>query len=286
MKLPNQYQRHDIRIRYHEGMSKNFTEDIDAILPEHRMKTLEIIKEYQNKRLDWYRGNLKPIDRNPSLKKLLAKDIAMFAARGITTAEEYVEAAFHAIESSSEETVMGNTWQHIITEISNNTVESGDFTTERDGIIWVCELKSQTNTTNSSSFPQELRTLKARVEESSRRRRASRKQVKAAICISRDNNPKDEIKTYTPSDFQYENRDLAGFEYRYISGEKFWKWLTGYSSAIGLLMPLSHNITGGNEVAEARTQCIQSLKCELRELLAKHELSNSIDDLVKLRARI
>lgn len=267
-------------------MSKNFTEDKDAILPEHRAKALELIKEYQNRRLDWYRGNLKPKDRNPSLKKLLAKDIAMFAARGITTAEEYVEAAFHAIESSSEETIMGNTWQDILTAISDNTVESGDFTTDREGIRWICELKSQTNTTNSSSFPQELRTLKALVDESYKRQKDSRKQVKAAICISRDDKPKDEMKTYTSSDSHHENRDLNGFEYRYITGEKFWRWLTGYSSAVGLLMPLSHNITGGDEVAEARTQCIQSLKCELLELLTKHNLSNSIDDLVKLRALI
>ena len=271
------------------SMSTELTNITEETLIKHREKVFEIIKEYQMKRINWYKDNLKPKNRKSDVSKLinkiLAKDITMFALRGITTAEEYIDAAFPALESSSEETVMGNTWQEILTQISENTFDTGDITTERDGILWVCEIKSQTNTTNSSSLPQELRALRTRMEEITGRKRVSKQEVKAAFCVTRDKKPKDEFKTYEASAIQRENHDLNGFEYRYITGEKFWTWLTGYPSEAGLLMPLSA-ITGGDKVAEARTQCIQNLKCELLELLKKHNLSNSIDDLVMLRALI
>lgn len=270
-------------------MSTELTKIADTDLTKHREEVFEIIKRYQNNRINWYKDNLKPKNKKSEVSKLLdrllTKDITMYALRGITTAEGYIDVAFPALESSSEETVMGNTWQEILTRISENTMDTGDITTERDGILWVCEIKSQTNTTNSSSLPQELRALRTRMEEITGRKRVSKQEVKAAFCVTRDKNPKDEFKTYKASAVQRENHDLNGFEYRYITGEKFWTWLTGYPSEAGLLMPLSA-ISGGDEVAEARTHCVQSLKCELLELLRKHNLSNSIDDLVKLRARI
>src|SRR5699024_3802789 len=108
-------------------------------------------------RLNWYRKEM-------SLKRLLSKDIAMFAARGVESADEYLDTAFNAVESSSEETVMGNHWQKILSAISADTLDTGDLTTVRDGILWVCEVKSQTNTTNAASFPQELRGLRARMD--------------------------------------------------------------------------------------------------------------------------
>jgi hypothetical protein len=270
-------------------MSTELTNSTENTLIQHREKVFKVIKEYQMKRINWYEENMKPKSRKSDVSKLidkiLTKDITMFALRGITTAEEYVDAAFPALESSSEETVMGNTWHKILTQISENTFDTGDITTERDGILWVCEIKSQTNTTNSSSHPQELRALRTRIEEITGRKRVSKQEVKAAFCVTRDKNPKDEFRIFKASAVQRENYDLNGFEYRYITGEKFWTWLTGYPSEIGLVMPLSA-ISGGDKVAEARTQCIQSLKCELLELLTKHNLSNNIDDLVKLRALI
>lgn len=208
----------------------------------------------------------------------------MFVARGINTAEGYVAEAFRAAESSSEETVMGTSWQNIIAQISVNTVDSGDLTAERDDAVWVCEIKSQTNTTNSTSFAGELRALRARMEEISRRRRSTNKPVRGAICITRDKKAKDEIRIYD-NDWPPENRDLKGFEYRYITGEKFWRWLTGYPSEIGLLMPLGQ-IEGGREVAKARAASLRRLKKELKNMLSEHGLTNSIDDLVELRKRI
>lgn len=142
----------------------------------------------------------------------------MFAARGVATAEEFVLEAFRACESSSEETVMGNLWQALIAAISSDTLDTGDMMTVRDGALYVCELKSQVNTTNSASFPQELRELKDKCETQRRFKRASNQQVLPAFCVLRHNKAIDEIRTYQPDERDQANRDIAGFQYRYLTG--------------------------------------------------------------------
>lgn len=248
-------------------------------LSNHRDIALQFIREYQNQRIEWYDKVV--------LKKFLAKDVTMFAARGCVTAFDYLNEAFHATESSSEETVIGTTWQKILASISDDTLDTGDLTTLRGGVLWVLELKSQPNTTNSSSLPQELRSLRSRKEEIEGRRRASGQQVKAALCIAREGKVnaagKDETVTYRSSTLQRENRDLDGFEYRYISGKKFWQWLAGYDSEVGLLMPIS-DIDGTN-VKLARDRCYVRLSLELTNMLDRNDLGRTIDDLVKLRDR-
>lgn len=238
---------------------------------------LEVIKEYQRNRIKWY--------DSVKLKKFLSKDITLFAARGCTTVFDYFEEAFSAVESSSEETVMGTAWQKILAKISEDTLDTGDLTTLRDGVLWVLELKSQPNTTNSSSAVQELRSLRSRQREIAGRRRASSQEVKAAMCIMRESSAtspgKDINMVYTAPDSQLENRDLDGFEYRYISGKKFWQWLAGYDSEIGLLMPISD--IDGRMVHMARDRCKIRLRVELNSALEKNNLGQSIDDLVKLR---
>ena len=57
------------------------------------------VAKYQTKRLKSY--------RKMHLSQLLGKDVLLFAARGVTTAYAFVDEAFKAAESSSEETVMG-----------------------------------------------------------------------------------------------------------------------------------------------------------------------------------
>ncbi|MCB4208909.1 PmeII family type II restriction endonuclease [Arthrobacter sp. UM1] len=258
-------------------MSNEPVTEIPDELSDHQDVALRIIKEYQERRIGFY--------EKLRLKELLEKDIAMFAARGCTTALEYLTEAFHAKESSSEETVMGTHWQRILSAISADTLDTGDLTTQRDGALWVLELKSQTNTTNSSSFVQELRGLRTRMEELKGRRRASGQAVKAAMCIVRDGKVgKDETRVYKSPDLQRENRDLDGFEYRYITGAKFWQWLAGFNSSIGLLMPLSN--VDGSRVQAAREKSLARLSNELTDQLSSHDLGGSLDDLVVLRDRI
>lgn len=252
---------------------------IPADLARAKSESLKIINEYQTKRIDWY--------QKVKLKDILRKDIAMFAARGVATADDFVKESFRAVESSSEETMMGNHWHQILAAISENTLDTGDLTTEREGVIWVCEIKSQPNTTNSSSFPQELRSLRTRRDEIKNRRRVSKQDVKVAYCVLRDpargGKGYDEMRRFPSESLFKENEDLSGFEYRYISGKQFWKWMSGFDSEVAILMPLSDLHAMGHQVAVARDNAEQRLRQELHVELTAHGLGTTIDDVVKLR---
>ena len=177
-----------------------YTDDV----ARQRAIAYDMLREFSAKRAAYYRDSSKI-----NLKKLLGKDVIMFAARGVATAEEFVLEAFRACESSSEETVMGNLWQALIAAISSDTLDTGDMMTVRDGALYVCELKSQVNTTNSASFPQELRELKDKCETQRRFKRASNQQVLPAFCVLRHNKAIDEIRTYQPDERDQANRPPA-----------------------------------------------------------------------------
>ncbi|WP_303251365.1 PmeII family type II restriction endonuclease [uncultured Senegalimassilia sp.] len=236
----------------------------------------EMLSKFAEKRTAWYRDT-----RSVNLDKLLSKDVVMFAARGITTASAFVEESFRACESSSEETVMGNTWQSIIAGISSDTLDTGDMMTVRDGAIYVCELKSQTNTTNSSSFPQELRELKDKCEAQKRFKRASGQDVLPAFCVLRNKKPIDEWRTFDPDPRDLPNQDIRGFRYRYLAGPAFWQWLTGFDSVEGLVDDLSRIELG--EIREARMECLTRLHAEMQIALEDNKLGSSISDVLKLK---
>ena len=237
------------------------------------------LSEFAAKRAQYYR------DRSRiNVNKLLAKDVVMFAARGVQTAAEFVEEAFRACESSSEETVIGNTWQAIVAEISSDTLDTGDMMTARDGALYVCELKSQTNTTNSSSFPQELRALKEKCEAQKRYRRASGQDVLPAFCVLRSKTSIDEMRTYHSDERDLANRDLDGFQYRFLAGSAFWRWLTGFDSVDGLVEGISQIDIG--DVREARAECRARLQDEMAHALSARGLGDSMEDVLVLRRMV
>lgn len=82
-----------------------YTDDV----ARQRAIAYDMLREFSAKRAAYYRDSSKI-----NLRKLLGKDVIMFAARGVATAEEFVLEAFRACESSSEETVMGNLWQALV----------------------------------------------------------------------------------------------------------------------------------------------------------------------------
>ena len=241
---------------------------------------LEYLSDFAEQRLDYYKN---PKRDGLTLKGLLAKDVVMFAARGLYTSDEYVEEAFRAKESSSEETVMGNVWQAIIAAISEDTLDSGDLMTVRDNTLWVCELKAQRNTTNSSSFPQELRELKTKLEIQKRYQRASGQPLKAAFCIMRSQKSKDENRVYYAADGDRANYDLNGFEYRYLEGKKFWRWLANLDGPEGLIDDASSLCKNRRELSEARQARLRKLKDELNSELDKHNLQHTIDGVLQLK---
>lgn len=232
--------------------------------------------EFAAKRATWYRD-----EKCTNIKKLLSKDVVMFAARGVTTAAEFVDEAFRAYESSSEEGVMGSMWQAIIAAIASDTLDTGDMMTVRDGALYVCELKSQSNTTNSASFPQELRELKDKCEAQSRFRRASSQKVLPAFCVLRSAKSVDEVRTFSADVRDQANRDIDGFKYRYLEGKAFWLWLTGFEGVEGIIEDLELINTG--EVVEARGECIERLHKEMSQALKSNGFGNSINDVLALK---
>ena len=257
---------------------------------EYYVQSLDEIAKQRDiayQKLDDFAANRTAYYRDKSkinLKKLLSKDVVMFAARGISTAEEYVIEAFRACESSSEETVMGNTWQAIITAISSDTLDTGDMMTSRDGALYVCELKSQTNTTNSASFPQELRELKEKCEAQRRFRRASNQEIRPAFCVLRNSRSIDEIRTYHADIRDQANQDIDGFQYRYLAGSAFWLWLTGFESVEGLIDDVNRIHVG--DVAIARSECLARLQEEMREALSERGLGSTMNDVLMLKKDI
>lgn len=248
---------------------------IDDIM-ERRQITYKKLSEFAKNRERYYNDKTRI-----NLKKLLSKDVVMFAARGVDNAHDFVEESFRACESSSEETVMGNTWQSIITAISSDTLDTGDMMTVRDNALFVCELKSQTNTTNSSSFPQELRELKDKCESQRRFRRASSQKVLPAYCVLRSDKSIDEMRTYKPDSRDLANKDIDGFTYRYLSGSAFWKWLTGFDSVEGLVDDTSKIEVG--DVRHARERCKERLHREMDAALNSYGLGTSMNDVLQLK---
>ena len=243
--------------------------------PTPREVLIGELATFAAQRVAWY-GNPSKV----SLKKLLQKDVVMFAARGAQTSQEFVEESFHALESSSEEGVMGKLWQRTIAIISENTIDTGDLTTTRDGALWVCELKTQTNTTNSASNVQGLRNLKTKLADARRPRRGGQVPVKAAFCVVRGTS-KDEVRTFPANpDRPRENADLVGFEYRYLVGAAFWKWLAGFETPQELLGHLDDLDVAA--VRQARADCLGRLQQEMTDALKVAKLGTTISDVLKL----
>lgn len=231
------------------------------------------LREFARKRTAWYND-----PSRVSLDHLLKKDVLMFAARGVLTADEFVDDCFRAYESSSEESVMGTLWQAMIAGLSTDTLDTGDLTTLRDNTLWVCELKAQYNTTNSSSHVQELRDLQTRVADTRRPRRATSIPVRGAFCVLRGSDI-DRVEVYTPRRAG-ENEDLRGFEYRYISGRALWKWLTGYETPLDLVGSVEELEV--EEVRAARARCISRIKDDLTSRLVERGLGTTIGDVLRL----
>ncbi|MEG2026005.1 MAG: PmeII family type II restriction endonuclease [Gordonibacter sp.] len=245
-------------------------------IDEQREIAYRYLSDFAANRTTWYRD-----PKKTNLAMLLKKDVVMFAARGVATAEEFVIEAFRACESSSEETVIGNTWQAVVAAISSDTLDTGDMMTVRDGALYVCELKSQTNTVNSSSFPQELRELKDKCAAQKRFKRASNQDVLPAFCILKEKKPIDEMRTYRTSERDQANKDIDGFCYRYLAGPAFWQWLTGFDSVEGLVEDPSRIDTG--DVASARKECMERLLQEMNDALNQRFLPRSIAGVLRLK---
>jgi Type II restriction endonuclease EcoO109I len=227
--------------------------------------------EYVQRRREFY--------ENPSavLKKLLLKDVLLYALRGVEDSDQFVDHAFPALESSSEETMWGNSWQQALANVAPNTVGGGDLRTEREGVLWIIQLKLGPQ--NASSQAQDLRILKAKVLNESRDHHPGRKGVKPMYAIVRGAS-RDEWR-YVKGQSQA-NKDIESFGYQYMQGLAFLRWISADFDPAALVAALESQI---GPVPDARAQCVRDLKVLLRERLASEGLGNSITDVLALADR-
>lgn len=216
------------------------------------------------------------------LPQLLGKDVLLFAARGVASASAFVDEAFRAAESSSEETVMGNTRQELAILLSNSA-DTGDMTVVRDGVKYYCEMKSQTNTTNFGSLAAVLQELKFDVDndQSSAHRTVTNQRVGAALLISRSTKTLDEERVFHCDSIAKQPYSmLEGFTYRYISGRAMWQWVADVDDPIELVQPLTRLDDG--RVVAARADTLARLHHELDEELLARRLPDGIDSIYEL----
>jgi hypothetical protein len=203
------------------------------------------------------------------LDKLLKKDALLWVLRGARTIDDWTLLALSAHESSSEETVWGNTWQHILTSLAVNAVGAGDLLVDRDGVLWVIELKSQTNTLNSASRAQTLKVLKAKVEQHDRVRTPGRRGVKAMIGVIRG---PDEDRWINHRARSREDADIDGYGYQLMVGATFREWLTGFANPVELLDEQGLL----DRIPLARAACLARLNIEVRERLSAEGLPEDV----------
>ena len=218
--------------------------------------------------------------RNPKkiLNALLKKDTLLYALRGIRDSDEFIDHAFPAFESSSEETVWGNAWQEAIAKVAPNTVGGGDLRTERDGILWIIQLKMGAQ--NAGAQAQDIRVLQAKSLHEEREHHPGRKGVKAMYAIVRGR-PTDKWDRYRSR--TQANADINGFQYQLMVGFPFLEWISVEFDQQGLVRALSH-ITA--EVPGARSECIVQLKAMLRERLSAAGLRDDLESVVTLASGV
>lgn len=227
-------------------------DQLDLTSPEAVEKARRIVyaalDEYAQKRIDRY-GTL-------TLGDLLKKDLLMLAMRGISSAEEILDAAFAAFESSSEETHMGAFAQRIATDLADGAIDLSDVLVQKDGDLWVVEVKSQTNTITGTYRADAVRRLKLRVERFSRVRRVSGGRVRGMLGVLRGPSRDREIVQGRVEDYE----DLEGFAYTEKVGRPFWEWLTGQPGIASMIDRIPDKAT---DVGQARVASLRRLQSDL-----------------------
>lgn len=251
--------------RYGPAQYLRMPDELIEEVPDLLVRSFE---HYLRRRLEWYRAP------KTVLRGLLRKDGLSFALRGIQTADEFAEQAFFAHEASSEETMMGNAWQATLAAISPNSVGGGDLRTERDGTLWIIQVKLSRGQ-NASAEAQDLRMLKTKIIAETDHH-PGRKNVKAMLGFVRGPSV-DEWRTYRSKSAA--NRDIDMFQYQYKAGTEFLEWCSAgfaHASLIASLQPLT------SQMQEARTACISAVRVLLRESLTDAGLGLSMTDVLQL----
>jgi hypothetical protein len=226
-------------------------------------------EQYVERRLAWYKSP------KTVLRGILRKDGLPFALRGIQTADEFAEQAFYAHEASSEETMMGNAWQAALAAISPNSVGGGDLRTERDGTLWIIQVKLSRGQ-NAGAEAQDLRMLKTKLSHEIGDHHPGRKSVKAMLGFVLGPSM-DQWRTYRSKSAA--NKDIDMFQYQYVAGRDFLRWCSAEFSHAALLASLSPMTS---QMQQARDGCLRAVQSLLREKLAGAGLGLGMTDVLQL----
>jgi hypothetical protein len=228
---------------------------------------LDTFRQYVEKRIAFYS------DSGRILDSLLKKDILLLALRGIHTADEFVEHAFSAFESSSEETMWGNAWQEALAKATPNTVGGGDLRTERDGTLWIIQLKLGPQ--NAGTQAQDIRVLKGKVDQE-RDHHPGRKNVKGMYAIVRGK-PANEWRNHRST--VAVNRDIDGFQYQYMRGSEFLRWVGAEFAHENLVAALTAQT---ERVRLARESSLAAVKDALMDRLRQAGLPLDVSGVLRL----
>lgn len=225
-------------------------------------------EEYAARRAAYY-------DDPALLDKLLDKNLLLFAFRGVRTSTAFVDQALPAHEASSEETMMGNAWQSAISTISPHVVGGGDLRMERDGYLWIIQLKMSPKQ-NSAAKAQDLRLLRDKVLNE-RDHHPGRRGVKPMLAFL--TGPSQD-RWVTHRERSRANADIHGFGYQVMAGRAFLEWVGAEHDPAALV---NHLAVSAARVAAARGRTIDRLKSELGDRLRQHGLPDTIESLMRLQ---
>jgi hypothetical protein len=225
-------------------------------------------EEYAERRVAYYSDS-------SLLRKLLDRNVLLYAMRGVTSAREFVELALTAHETASEETMIGNAWQSAIARLSPHTVGGGDLRTERDGELWIVQLKMSPKQ-NAGAKAQDLRLLRNKLL-TERDHHPGRKSVKAMMGFL-TGKPRSQWVTNTNKSTA--NSDIYGFQYQVMVGRPFLEWV-GAEYDPGLMLRSLNSVPA--RVRAARNMAIERLNAELRDRLEARSLDTSVESVVALQ---
>jgi hypothetical protein len=228
----------------------------------------QAFEAYLDRRLAWY-ARPKQV-----LRGLLDKDGFAYALRGIKTGDDFAEQAFYAHEAASEETMMGNAWQAALAAISPNSVGGGDMRTERDGILWIIQIKTSRGQ-NAGAEAQDLRSLKSKLAMETDHH-PGRKNVMPMMAFVRGPSV-DEMRLFRAT--RAVNNDIDMFQFRYLAGTAFLKWCNAEYDQPALLTALSDRI---GRVQGARSGCLAEVQALLRERLLLAGRTSSIESILEI----
>jgi len=206
------------------------------------------ISVFHQKRLDYVKNKVN------LLKILKQKNPYLFKAKNILTAQDLIKGFLDAFLQSQEETLFGDFIEGLAIFVCDkvygakkSSLTGIDLQFEKDGIIYIVEIKAGWNWGNSSQIKQlriNFKNAKKILQEK------TRKKVIAVngCCFGKDNKP-----------------DKNG--YLKLCGQRFWEFISGNKKLyIDIIEPIGHRAKERNEeFLESYAQIINKLTIEFSQ---------------------